>query len=64
MLIKNKVLASLELRNCGLSAENLCEVFIALEQNTTLTSLVLAYSMFDTQSLLGLSKLLIIVYIM
>ena len=58
MLRKNKVLTSLDLRDCGLGPKGICEVCSALGVNTTLTSLDLSYNTFDDQSIASLGKLL------
>ena len=60
MLRGNKVLSSLQLRNCGIGPEGLSELCSALEVNTTLTKLDLSWNMFDGHSLASLGKLLII----
>ena len=60
MLRGNKVLTSLELRNCGIGLEGLSELYSALEVNTTLTELDLSWNVFDGHSLSSLGKVLII----
>ncbi|KAL5517569.1 hypothetical protein EMCRGX_G003135 [Ephydatia muelleri] len=54
MLRGNKVLTSLQLRNCDIGPEGLSELCSALEVNTTLTELDLSYNTFDDHSLASL----------
>ena len=49
MLTKNKVLTSLELVDCGLGPEGLCNVFNAVSINTTLTSLDISHGNFNDE---------------
>ena len=60
MLRGNKVLTSLQLKYCGIGPEGLSELCIALEVNTTLTSLNVSQNTFDDHSLASLGKLLLI----
>ena len=60
MLRENKALTSLDLSNCELGPEGLCEVCNAVTMNTTLTSLNLSVYRFDDQSIASLGMLLII----
>ena len=56
MLKANKVLTSLELRDCGLGPVGLCVVLSAVGMNSTLTSLDLSRNKFDDQSIASLGK--------
>ena len=59
MLRENKVLTSLELRNCGLGEKGLCEVSNALAMSTTMIYLDLSGNMFNNQSIACLGRLVI-----
>ena len=56
MLRENKVLTILGLQFCELDPKGLCEVFSAVEMNTTLTSLDLSENTIDDQSITSLGK--------
>ena len=60
MLRGNKVLTSLQLRDCDIEPEGLSELCSVLEVNNTLTELDLSFNTFDDHSLAILGKLLII----
>ena len=60
MLRGNKVLTSLQLRECGIGPEGLSELCSALEVNTTLTEIDLSDNTFDGHSFASLGKSLII----
>ena len=57
MLRGNKVLTSLQLQDYGCGPEGLSELCSALEVNTTLTELNLAFNTLDDHSLASLGKL-------
>ena len=56
MLRENKVLTSLELRDCGLGPHGVSEVLNAVGTIPTLTSLDLSGNTFDDQSITYLGK--------